>query len=645
MVDLHITRLVKRESGDPTFETIDDEAEVVKLAGTARAARRRRGVRRRRRPRRGARLRHAAGDRRGFDAMRDAGIPLVMRYKTTTLGSSLPERWGLPDGLRDDTGVIFASAFPGYDSFAEDLTRYYTDRGRREQLLALEASGRMRGDEPAVAEVDRRITELRHLLEVEPFTFDRRFLFRCLSMGHSQFAEIIGARGPNTQINAACASTTQALSLAEDWIRAGRCRRVVVVSADDVTTDTLLPWVASGLPRVRCSRDRRHGGGRGHPVRPAPARHDRRDGRGGFVVESAEAARERGLQPICEVLGAVTANSAFHGTRLDVEHIAQVMETVVAQAESRGVDRHEIADSTVFVSHETYTPGPRWQRFGRDQRPAPTFGPMPSRSSSPTPRASPACDGRRHRGRGGDQGPRDRHRPAGAQLQGARSRAGRAQPLAGRCLPGAARPPAGGRLRLADRHVAAALDSGPDGATGRRASSGTRTGSSTPRPGSAGWNDRRDRRCTPGGQHPAVARGDEARRPGRRQQLDRSLPRPRSGRRSLRPTPGSPDSAPRSARCRRGCAQRRSHRRAGAAESAPVEAAAPVGGRIGQVAQGCGPSSDEVAEAVVSIVAEMTGYPPDLLDLDLDLEADLGVDTVKQAEVFARSAAVRGGAG
>ena len=38
---------------------------------------------------------------------------------------------------------------------------------------------------------------------------------------------------------------------------------------------------------------------------------------------------------------------------------------------------------------------------------------------------------------------------------------------------------------------------------------------------------------------------------------------------------------------------------------------------------------------MVSIVAEMTGYPPELLDLDLDLEADLGVDTVKQAEVFA----------
>jgi hypothetical protein len=31
----------------------------------------------------------------------------------------------------------------------------------------------------------------------------------------------------------------------------------------------------------------------------------------------------------------------------------------------------------------------------------------------------------------------------------------------------------------------------------------------------------------------------------------------------------------------------------------------------------------------------MTGYPVELLDPDLDLEADLGVDTVKQAEVFA----------
>ena len=42
---------------------------------------------------------------------------------------------------------------------------------------------------------------------------------------------------------------------------------------------------------------------------------------------------------------------------------------------------------------------------------------------------------------------------------------------------------------------------------------------------------------------------------------------------------------------------------------------------------------------VLAAVSEKTGYPSDVLDLDLDLEADLGIDTVKQAELFA---AIRG---
>ena len=148
----------------------------------------------------------------GIDALRDAGIPLVMRYKKTTLGTRLPDRWGLPESMRDDTGVIFAAAFPGYESFAADLEGYFTSRGHREQLLALEAvRARMNGTEPAAVEVDRRIGDLRHELETHPYTVDRRFLFRALALGRSQFAELIGARGPNTQVNAACASATQAV--------------------------------------------------------------------------------------------------------------------------------------------------------------------------------------------------------------------------------------------------------------------------------------------------------------------------------------------------------------------------------------------------------------------------------------------------
>ena len=50
-----------------------------------------------------------------MDALRDAGIPLVQHYKTTSIGTQLPDRWMLPDSMRDDTGIVFASAFPGYE--------------------------------------------------------------------------------------------------------------------------------------------------------------------------------------------------------------------------------------------------------------------------------------------------------------------------------------------------------------------------------------------------------------------------------------------------------------------------------------------------------------------------------------------------
>ena len=361
MLDKHITRLVKSDRGEATFETIQDVADVIKLAGRGGAfdLENEFGV---------SSDRRLALDRTtclaiaaGIDALRDAGIPLVMRYKTTSKGTQLPERWALPDALRDDTGVIFASAFPGFDSFAEIMSHYYEDHARREQLALLqsvrERVAQANGHLALGQELDRRIQELQAAIEKEPFVFDRRFLFRVLSMGHSQFAEFIGARGPNTAINAACASTTQGVALAEDWIRAGRCRRVVVIAADDVTSDHLLEWMGAGfLASGAAATDEK--------VEEAAIPFDRRRhgmiigmGAAALVVESAEAARERGIQPICEVLGAVTANSAFHGTRLDVEHIGQVMENLLAQAEARcGIRRQQIAPQTVFVSHETYTP-------------------------------------------------------------------------------------------------------------------------------------------------------------------------------------------------------------------------------------------------------------------------------------------------
>ncbi len=360
MLDKHITRLVKSEAG-ARFETIDRLDAVIKLAARAGAFDLvdEFGVEDERLAALGRNTQLAIAA--GIDALRDAGIPLVLRYKTTTKGTKLPDRWSLPEELRDDTGVIYASAFPGLEEMADEVSRYTTDHMRRERMAALESlRARMldheRTDPVVLAEVERRIHDLRHLLEEEPYTLDRRLLFRLLPMGHSQFAEIVGARGPNTQINSACASTTQAIAVAEDWIRAGRCRRVVIVAADDPTSDTMMSWIGAGfLASGAAATD--------EVVEEAALPFDQRRhgmiigmGAAGLVVENATAARERGLTPICEVLGSLDANSAFHGTRLDVKHIGSVMEQLVRQAEDRGVRREEIAGETVFVSHETYTP-------------------------------------------------------------------------------------------------------------------------------------------------------------------------------------------------------------------------------------------------------------------------------------------------
>jgi malonyl CoA-acyl carrier protein transacylase len=361
MLAKNVTRLVKTGKGGPRFETIDKIDEVIKLAG-----------------RRidldivrdfdfpEARMEaldevSALAIGAGIDALRDAGIPMVMNYRETSKGSKLPDQWLLPEEMRDDTGIIFASAFPGYNQYATQMTNYFTEkihRGKLETLIGMRDKLReIQGTEDLIREVNEQIDEQSKYLEENAFVFDRRFLFQVLSMGHAQFAEYIGARGPNTSMNAACASTTQAVAMAQDWIQMGRCSRVLVIAADDITGENTLEWFASGFIATGAAAT-------DDKVEDAALPFDRRRhgmiiGMGGasLIVESREVAEKRGITPIAEVLSSVIGNSAFHGTRLDVSHIKFVMEKLIADAEKQwGIDRFRIAPETVFISHETYTP-------------------------------------------------------------------------------------------------------------------------------------------------------------------------------------------------------------------------------------------------------------------------------------------------
>jgi acyl transferase domain-containing protein/NAD(P)-dependent dehydrogenase (short-subunit alcohol dehydrogenase family) len=651
MLDKHITRLVKSDNGDARFETLTDVADVIKLAGRGGAfdLQDEFGI---------SSERLAALDRvtqlaiaAGIDALRDAGIPLVMRYKTTTKGTQLPERWGLPDSMRDQTGVIFASAFPGLDSFADETARYYADHERREKLAILEGllarvvetNGHSNtGQENVVLEdmvqqIRRRVDELRAAIDKEPYVFERRFLLRVLAMGHSQFAELIGARGPNTQINSACASTTQAVSLAADWIRAGRCSRVIVVSADDVSSDHLIEWMGAGfLASGAAATD--------EVVADAAIPFDRRRhgmiigmGAAALVVESAAAARERGIQPICEVLSTVTGNSAFHGTRLDVQHIGQMMEKLVAKAEAgSGISRQQIAPQTVFVSHETYTPARGGSASAEIHALRQVFGDLADRIVIANTKG----------------------------LTGHAMATGIEDVVAVKALETGCVPPVAnfkevdpelGQLNLSKGgaypveyaiHLGAGFGSQismmllrwvktKDGIRRSANSLGYAYRVADANTWSA-WLSRVAGR--PAAELEVVHRTLRVRdqvATGRRPVP--AMPSPASTLFAETAMPQAPPPAPvatkpASVPSIAAVEPKREVPVAAVATPTPPGPASEVAPKRGLKTD---PVPDPVKDRVLALVAEKTGYPVDMLDLDLDLEADLGVDTVKQAEVFA----------
>ncbi|QFZ18404.1 type I polyketide synthase [Saccharothrix syringae] len=75
---------------------------------------------------------------------------------------------------------------------------------------------------------------------------------------------------------------------------------------------------------------------------------------------------------------------------------------------------------------------------------------------------------------------------------------------------------------------------------------------------------------------------------------------------------------------------------------APTSAPAPASGTAPAVGSSPPPdivlgslSPEETADLVLSVVADRTGYPVEVLDLDMELEADLGIDSIKRVEILA----------
>ncbi|MEK6985341.1 MAG: SDR family NAD(P)-dependent oxidoreductase [Candidatus Thermoplasmatota archaeon] len=600
LADKNIVRLVKGIDGSAQFQAIQDVAQVIQLAGQRGGFDvESYGVGKELAESLDRTFQYAIAA--GLEALRDAGIPLQRTYLATSQGGWLPKEWKLPESLRDETGIIFASAFPGYDNLLRDVSRYLADKysGRtRSELNGLynellgavtDAASRERLQSLFDREFQGSGTTIAESSAAR-YEFNRKFLFNVLSMGHSQLAQFIGARGPNTQVNAACASTTQAIAIAEDWIRTGRARRVLVVGADDVTSDAMFEWIGSGFLASGAATTKAD-------VKEAALPFDKRRhgmivgmGAVGLVLEATPECAKRGMRPIARLLATRVSNSAFHGSRLDVEHIAGEMTALLASAAARyGIAPATIAAQTVFMSHETYTPARGGSASAEIAALRAAFG---AQANQVVVANTKGFTGH----------------PQGAGIEDA---------IVLKCLQRGLLPP-----------IANFRDPDPELGDLNLSKGGSYSNLRFALRLAAGFGSqvamsltelvaKESERIADAGRN-TVWLGEVSGLPGAKTEVvNRTLRIVDQGAPVRKAKAAEPIAAP---------TPKPQMTQTPQTVSAPsAKSAAPSSG---------GATVAQVLEKLIAVVAEKTGYPKDLLDPNLDMEADLGIDTVKQAEIF-----------
>ncbi|HVS51208.1 MAG TPA: beta-ketoacyl-[acyl-carrier-protein] synthase family protein [Opitutaceae bacterium] len=114
-------------------------------------------------------------------------------------------------------------------------------------------------------------------------------------------------RGGNCGFVSACASSSHALGYAHDEISLGRCERVLVVGAEDLNADSLMPFM-SMKALSNCADPAK-------ASRPFDRSRDGFVGSGGaavVILESQDAAAARGAKPYAELLGWAQSSDGFN---------------------------------------------------------------------------------------------------------------------------------------------------------------------------------------------------------------------------------------------------------------------------------------------------------------------------------------------
>ncbi len=149
-------------------------------------------------------------------------------------------------------------------------------------------------------------------------------------MGAARVGRELGLRGPNTTINTACASGTDALGHALNLIRMGQARALLAGGAEAIVT----PLALASMGRMGALSH--NNADPEHASRPFDLNRDGfvlGEGAGVLLLESEASARERGARIYCELVGVGWSFDATDDTAPDAEGQALAMTRALRDAE------------------------------------------------------------------------------------------------------------------------------------------------------------------------------------------------------------------------------------------------------------------------------------------------------------------------
>ncbi|MCF6248089.1 MAG: acyltransferase domain-containing protein [Desulfobacula sp.] len=359
-IDKNITKLYKQPDGNARFVQITKTEDVIHLAGQLGYfdLNDEYGIKEQ------YDIAMAISIAAGIEALKDANIPLVMQYKKIKNGTALiPDGFALPQEMQEETGVIITSLWPNGETLMDELEKYFYEKMFLKPYEEFEKIYYYLMEKIKDINIKEELTEWffkaksRKRPDFETYKFDRDFLANACPLGSAHLAQIVKAKGPNTLVSSACASTTLAIGIAEDWIRVGRCKRVLVVGGENATSPKQAEWIGTGFLALGAATIKKRVS---HAAKPFEE--DRNgtilgSGAVGLVVEAEGCAKKRGMNGQCEILGTHIANSAFHTYNIDVPHMSSEMKKFISKVEKQNnLKKQDYADKLLFMSHETYTP-------------------------------------------------------------------------------------------------------------------------------------------------------------------------------------------------------------------------------------------------------------------------------------------------